>query len=131
MNKTVKRALLRLCATLGLFRLTSRLFAHHLQILCYHGFQLADECDFRPQTFISRERFEERLQHLVHEGFVVLPLGEALTRMWNGTLPRRSLVITIDDGFKSTHCIAGPLLLRFHFPATVFVTTYYMEKDVP
>ena len=129
--RALKRALLRVCAALGLFRLTSRLFAHHLQILCYHGFQLADECHFRPQLFISRERFEGRLLHLVREGFVVLPLGEALTRMWNGTLPRRSLAITIDDGFKSTHSVAGPLLLHFRLPATIYVTTYYMEKQAP
>jgi peptidoglycan/xylan/chitin deacetylase (PgdA/CDA1 family) len=131
MNRASKCALLRVCAAVGLFRLTSRFFSRHLQILCYHGFQLGDECHFRPQLFISRERFEERLQHLVRGGFVVLPLGEALTRMWNGTLPRRSLAITIDDGFKSTHSVAGPLLLRFGLPATVYVTTYYMEKNVP
>jgi peptidoglycan/xylan/chitin deacetylase (PgdA/CDA1 family) len=129
--RALKRTFLRVCAALGLLRLTSMLFARHLQILCYHGFQLADECHFRPQLFISADTFLGRLQHLVREGFVVLPLDEALTRMWNGTLPHRSLAITIDDGFKSTLSVAAPLLLRFHLPATVYVTTYYMEKNVP
>jgi peptidoglycan/xylan/chitin deacetylase (PgdA/CDA1 family) len=127
----LKCTFLRVCAALGLFRLTGMLFARRLQILCYHGFQLADECRFRPQLFISEDTFIGRLQHLAREGFVVLPLGEALTRMWNGTLPRRSLVITIDDGFKSTLSVAAPILLRFDLPATVYVTTYYMEKNVP
>ena len=129
--RALKCTFLRVCAALGLFRLTSLLFARRLQILCYHGFQLADECRFRPQLFISEDTFIGRLQHLVREGFVVLPLDEALTRMWNGTLPHRSLAITIDDGFKSTLSVAAPLLLRFHLPATVYVTTYYMEKNVP
>jgi peptidoglycan/xylan/chitin deacetylase (PgdA/CDA1 family) len=129
--RALKCTFLRVCAALGLFRLTSMLFARRLQILCYHGFQLVDECRFRPQLFISQDTFIGRLQHLVREGFVVLPLGEALTRMWNGTLPRRSLAITIDDGFKSTLSMAAPLLLRFQLPATVYVTTYYMEKNVP
>lgn len=129
--RALKRTLLRVCAAVGLFRLTGMLFSHRLQILCYHGFQLVDECRFRPQLFISENTFIGRLQYLVREGFVVLPLGEALTRMWNGTLPRRSLAITIDDGFKSTLSLAAPILLRFDLPATVYVTTYYMEKNVP
>jgi peptidoglycan/xylan/chitin deacetylase (PgdA/CDA1 family) len=130
-TRGLKCTFLRVCAALGLFRVTSMLFARRLQILCYHGFQLVDECRFRPQLFISEDTFIGRLQHLVSEGFVVLPLDEALTRMWNGTLPQRSLAITIDDGFKSTLSVAAPLLLRFHLPATVYVTTYYMEKNVP
>jgi peptidoglycan/xylan/chitin deacetylase (PgdA/CDA1 family) len=129
--RALKCTFLRVCDALGLFRLSTILYARRLQILCYHGFQLVDECRFRPQLFISRDTFTGRLQHLVREGVVVLPLGEALTRMWNGTLPRRSLAITIDDGFKSTLSVAAPILLRFHLPATVYVTTYYMEKNVP
>jgi peptidoglycan/xylan/chitin deacetylase (PgdA/CDA1 family) len=36
--------------------------------------------------------------------------------------PRRSVVITFDDGYEETPRIAWPLLKRFGFPATIFVT---------
>jgi peptidoglycan/xylan/chitin deacetylase (PgdA/CDA1 family) len=127
--KAAKRVLLRVCEALGLFRVSAWLFRKRLSILCYHGFELLEECAFRPQLFISRKTFEERLQYIAAKGFNVLPLNEALLRLRSGNLPPRALVITIDDGFKSTLSVAGPLLAGM--PATVYVTTYYMDKQVP
>jgi len=116
---------------LGLFRLSSLAFNGRLHILCYHGFQVRDECRFRPMLFISRETFAARLNHIRSAGFVVLPLGAAIDRLKAGTLPKRAVAITIDDGFASTFSVAAPLLHEFGFPATVYVTTYYVEKGTP
>jgi peptidoglycan/xylan/chitin deacetylase (PgdA/CDA1 family) len=129
--RAFKCAVLQVCEAIGLFRLTSAFFAHRLHILCYHGFQLRDECQFRPQLFISPGTFETRLRYIAEQGFVVLHLGEALERLSGGTLPPRALAITIDDGFKSTLSIASPLLRRYNSPATVYVTTYYVDKNAP
>jgi peptidoglycan/xylan/chitin deacetylase (PgdA/CDA1 family) len=123
--------ILRICSALGLFKLTSRWCAHRLHILCYHGFQLADECRFRPQLFISHDTFTARLARLSAMGFTVLPLAEAIRRLHDGTLPPRAASITIDDGFYSTLSVASPLLREYVMPATVYVTTYYAEKRVP
>lgn len=114
-----------------MFRLSDLLLARRLHILCYHGFQLQDECSFRPKLFISPELFAARLRYIQARGFKALPLGEALVRLRAGTLPARALAITIDDGFKSTLSVAAPLLRAHDMPATVYVTTYYMEKRVP
>jgi peptidoglycan/xylan/chitin deacetylase (PgdA/CDA1 family) len=131
MSGVLRRLFLRGCELSGLFRAARWGYRHRLQILCYHGFQIDDECRFKPQLFISQQRFRERLEHIKRKGFRVLPLGEALERLRAGTLPERSLAITIDDGFYSTLSIAAPLLREFGFPATVYVTTYYMEKEAP
>lgn len=130
-RRAIKGLLLRTFELLGFFRLTRSMYARRLHILCYHGFELRDECDFRPQLFISRETFESRLAHLKEAKFSVLPLAEALQRLRDGTLPERAVAITIDDGFTSTSSVAAPSLTRFGMPATVYVTTYYMEKRVP
>jgi peptidoglycan/xylan/chitin deacetylase (PgdA/CDA1 family) len=37
------------------------------------------------------------------------------------TFPRRSVVITFDDGYEEIHTVAWPLLKRFGYPAAVFV----------
>ena len=40
-------------------------------------------------------------------------------------------MITIDDGFYSVLSVAARHLLQQHFPATVYVTSYYVEKGTP
>jgi peptidoglycan/xylan/chitin deacetylase (PgdA/CDA1 family) len=129
--RALKRLFLNLCETLGLFHLARLSVGKGLHILCYHGFQVADECQFRPQLFISEATFADRLKHLAEGGFTVLPLGEAVDRLRTGRLPRRAVVITIDDGFSSTLSVAARNLSAAHMPATVYVTTYYVQKDSP
>jgi peptidoglycan/xylan/chitin deacetylase (PgdA/CDA1 family) len=58
--------------------------------------------------------------------FNVLPLDEAVDALARGTMPPRAVCITFDDGYRSTHDLALPVLREFGFPATVFVTTGYV-----
>src|SRR5262245_22366687 len=129
--RRLKCALFAICEALGLFKLAARFVPRGLQILCYHGFQVADECAFRPRLFISARTFEERLDYLRRNGYAVLPFHEALERLNAGTLPDKAVAITIDDGFRSTLTVASPLLRSAGFPATVYVTTYYVDRPGP
>lgn len=129
--RKAKLLLFFLCRTLGLFRLARWLTRDRLKILCYHGFALNDEAEFRPKLFIKPERFEERLATIRRYGFQVLPLGEAVERLYSGTLPANPLVVTIDDGFHSVYRLAAPRLQQYGFPATLYLTTYYVEHPNP
>ena len=44
-----------------------------------------------------------------------------------GTLPDRAVVLTFDDGYADFHSRAMPLLDRYGFTATVFVTTGWVR----
>jgi peptidoglycan/xylan/chitin deacetylase (PgdA/CDA1 family) len=46
-------------------------------------------------------------------------------------LPDNAVAITIDDGFHSTCKVAAPILKACGFPATVYVTSYYVQKKTP
>ena len=130
MNKA-KLALLFVCKAIGLFAIVRRCTRRRLRILCYHGFELVDETAFRPKLFIDAATFEQRLATIDKLGFEVLPLHDAVERLRAGRLPDNAVVITIDDGFDSCRAIAMPRLARHGFPATLYVTSYYVEHQNP
>ena len=52
-------------------------------------------------------------------------------RAWQqgtGALPERTLVLTFDDGYASHFDVVAPLLLRYRFSGTFFVTTGLVGK---
>lgn len=59
--------------------------------------------------------------------FNVLPLPEALDCLANERMPPRAVCITFDDGYRSVHDFALPILKKFALPATVFVTSGYID----
>ncbi len=120
----------RAAKALGLFSVARALTRRKLRILAYHGTELADESRFSPTMFIRPETFAARLA-LLRRAYPVLPLGEAVRRLADGTLPPCAVAITIDDGFHGTASRAAPLLAAAGLPATVYVTTYYVQRDVP
>lgn len=109
----------------------SRWRKERLLILCYHGFTLEDEHEWNGYLYLSRERFRERLELLKQGGYNVLRLDEAFTRLQEGSLPERSVVITVDDGTYDFYRTAYPLLQEYRFPATVYLTTYYCLQNDP
>jgi peptidoglycan/xylan/chitin deacetylase (PgdA/CDA1 family) len=104
---------------------------HRLLILCYHGISIEEEHLWRPATYIHPQLFEKRLELLGRGGYRVLPLGEAVERLYRGDLPPRSAVITFDDGTYDFLEHAFPALKKYGFPATVYQTTYYCDYDRP
>ncbi len=65
---------------------------------------------------------------LLAKCFNVLPLHDAVEMLSTARMPPRAVAITFDDGYRSTHDLALPILRKYKLPATVFVTTGKMEK---
>lgn len=71
------------------------------------------------------------MEAIHRRGFRVLPLDEGLRRLADGSLPPKSLSITFDDGEVGFYTHAHPILAEYGFPATVYLTTYYVENRLP
>jgi len=80
---------------------------------------------------MSPAAFESRLEMLRSGGYSVLPLEEALGKLKAHTLPPRSVVLTFDDGLYNFYSRAFPILQKFGYPATLYLTTYYCYRDLP
>ncbi len=82
-----------------------------------------------PSTNIRLEQFDAHLDYLANNGFHVLPLQEALDAIRNQQpLPDRSVVITMDDAYRSVYSEAYPRLKARGWPFTVFVSTDYIDN---
>lgn len=109
----------------------SRWRQQRLLILCYHGISLDREHEWRRPLFMTPFEFRGRLEVLRRGRFPVLPLDEAVQLLYGGNLPERSVAITFDDGYYDFYSQAYPLLREYDFPATVYLTTYYADREVP
>jgi peptidoglycan/xylan/chitin deacetylase (PgdA/CDA1 family) len=104
---------------------------NRLGILCFHGISTADEHKCFPGFFITPEDFRRKLQLIRDLALTVLPLDEAINRLGQGTLPRRSVVITLDDGFYGAYAAGRAILDEFGYPTTVYLTSHYIHHDRP
>jgi peptidoglycan/xylan/chitin deacetylase (PgdA/CDA1 family) len=89
-------------------------------VLVYH--QIAEKSTNK--MTVSREAFEAQMRFLSEKGYRVVTLDRLLEFVeFRGQLPAKSVVITIDDGWRSVYDIAFPILKRYGHPATLFVYT--------
>jgi len=133
MVRKLKRLSLRLANDLGLSRLVlqSRWRRQRLLILCYHGTAILDEHLWNPELYATSRQLRRRLELIRQMGCNVLPLEEALQRLYRKDLPPKSVVITYDDGGHDFYQQAYPILQEFRMPATVYLTTYYLTFNRP
>lgn len=89
-------------------------------ILAYHRFVPGNgSCD---RLAVSAQRFEKQLRYLKNNGFSTVSFSE-LADFLDGKrdIPRKSVVLSMDDGYRSNYDIAYPILKKFGFKATIFI----------
>ncbi len=88
-----------------------------IPILCYHRFGPKPS-----QLAVTPAAFEAQMDYLARNGYHVLSLARVAGFLERGeAIPRKSVVLTIDDGYRSTFEVAYPILKKYGFPATVFL----------
>lgn len=92
-------------------------------ILCYHRF--AASCD--SPLCMPAAVFERQLRYLKDKGYRSIG-PEALADFldYRKPLPAKSVMITVDDGYRSVYNVAYPLMKKYGFTATLFIYIDYV-----
>jgi lipopolysaccharide/colanic/teichoic acid biosynthesis glycosyltransferase/peptidoglycan/xylan/chitin deacetylase (PgdA/CDA1 family) len=90
------------------------------RVLMYHYFGTASGAD-PEQLFVSEEAFAAQLRYLQRSGWRALTLDEYLAALDGAPTPRRSYLLTIDDGHESAVRVAAPALQGAGIPSVLFV----------
>jgi glycosyltransferase involved in cell wall biosynthesis/peptidoglycan/xylan/chitin deacetylase (PgdA/CDA1 family) len=90
-------------------------------VLMYHAFS----ADGDGERFVMPARvFSRQMRLLALLRYRVIPLAELATALREGRpLPRRAVVLTIDDGYRDNAEVALPILRRRGFAADVFLVS--------
>jgi len=92
-------------------------------ILLYHDFSRTRSSKMK----VLESSFEAQMKYLKENDYQVITLDRFLNFIeYQEELPKKSVVITIDDGWKSLYNIAYPILKKYNFPATLFVYTDFI-----
>jgi peptidoglycan/xylan/chitin deacetylase (PgdA/CDA1 family) len=91
-----------------------------IPILCYHRFGDTGHI----KLTVSEKKFRQQMQYLKDNDYRVIPMRDMVNFIsGKKSLPKKAVIITIDDGYRSTYEIAYPILKEFGFPATLFLYT--------
>ncbi|MBI4774278.1 MAG: polysaccharide deacetylase family protein [Deltaproteobacteria bacterium] len=94
-------------------------------ILVYHRF--GEVC--RDSLCVAADVFDEQMRFLSDNGYSVIALKDFydFCRL-EKTIPKKSVVLTVDDGYRSFYDVAWPILRKYGYTATLFVYTDFVES---
>lgn len=131
LRRPIIRVVLHVIRHLGAFKLALLLTRRYVRILGYHGIALGDLHIFAPFLFMQESTFRRRLEIIRKRQMNVISLDEAVKSLQGGSSRGCEVVITIDDGWWSSLEFAAPLLNRFGYPATLYLSTRHAVDGTP
>lgn len=132
--KIVRRIILKVLFLLGLRRVMRHVQRQRVAILMYHGF--TDRRGRQQQenlegNHLHIDKFARQVEYLVRHHHVA-SLEEVIDALCTGaTLPDHTVVLTMDDGYRSNYKLAFPILKRHAAKATIFITTEFVNSKEP
>jgi peptidoglycan/xylan/chitin deacetylase (PgdA/CDA1 family) len=102
-----------------------------IPVLMYH--EIADPAESSSRLAVAPSAFADQLAYLHDEGWNAISAG-ALSQIFSdgaGTLPERTVVLSFDDGYEDFYSKAMPLLSKYEFTATLFMTSGWVKEAGP
>lgn len=110
-----------------LLKNTSYRWQNSCAILIYHR---VNSLESDPQMLaVTPKKFEDQIRYL-KSSYNVISLQELVNHLIQGKIPKKSVVITFDDGYADNLYNAKPILEKYEVPATVFVTGGMIDSSL-
>ena len=97
-----------------------------ISVLMYHSVD-------RNNVFftVNPEMFKKQMKYLKDKGYNVIKLSDLVSLLeFNKELPKKTVVLTFDDGFDDNYTNVFPVLKKYNFPATIFLITGLVNKEM-
>jgi peptidoglycan/xylan/chitin deacetylase (PgdA/CDA1 family) len=113
-----------------LHRLMGRRLLNRFGILMYHRVSDPVAGLATPTWNVTPASFRDQMTGLLSRGFEPWSLKRLITERKKG-LPQDAKVfaVTFDDGFESVYKSAWPVLREYKIPATIFLSTAYLDQQ--
>lgn len=102
---------------------------HRLKILCYH--RVINRADFdkirTKGIYVEVSKFERQMKYLQKHYAPVSELEVISSVLYGKKLSPNAVWVTFDDGFKDNYTNAFPILKMYNIPATIFLTTGFVN----
>ena len=104
-----------------------------LTVLAYHRiYNLSNEdlFPFDPELVSASVNDFEWQMRYIKKCFYPCSFGEVIECLESGRqIPERAVIVTFDDGHEDNYKNAYPVLASLEIPATIFLSTGYIEKE--
>jgi peptidoglycan/xylan/chitin deacetylase (PgdA/CDA1 family)/protein-tyrosine-phosphatase len=124
---SLRRTTSALDAILDTFLAERREPTQPLRIFMFHAV-VPEPLEVPNYCFLEEGLFKQQLD-MIERYFRILPLSQAVREMQLGSLTEPTAVITFDDGFHNNYTVAYPELKRRGIPASIFVSTGFIDSD--
>jgi peptidoglycan/xylan/chitin deacetylase (PgdA/CDA1 family) len=99
--------------------------AQSLIVLLYHGISESPTADL-----VGWQHFKDQMFTLKQAGYQTVGLADVEDFLVRGKpLPRKSFLLTFDDGRKDSYYPVDPILAALNYKATIFVITSTIAED--
>ena len=114
----MKKGLIIIGSILFVIGLIYLLYPRKIAVLTYHDFTTREPTNSMQKNL---KEFEKEMKYLKRHHYKTLKLKDVECYMNHQCkLPRKSVLITMDDGWKSEYELALPVLKKYNLKATIF-----------
>lgn len=100
-------------------------FFKGLPVLVYHKISSTKKPDF---LTVATSRMREHLEYITKKGYTTIFLSDLIDYVEKGKpLPKKPLMITLDDGFRDNYTDLYPLLKEFNCKANIFIVAGFVQ----
>ena len=116
----------------GLINILRHLGRAYSKIIVYHSISPTQTSFVKgtSEIWTSSRRFTKHLTYITKH-YKIISLQNLVEHLKKGSVPRRTAVITFDDGFADNYHFAYPILKKIHIQPTIFLTTQAVDNANP